>query len=293
MFSKERRELVGRVLAGAGHVCRMSSGPRPQSTGASVLLLVIAEPYPRPVATIRDWTDPFVREYVPVPPVGDEVCEVCHGACQLVYDTCWNCRESCGGVSFPQELVVPITLYKSYSQLGHVMRAYKDSPDERIRRPFGLQLGALAGRFLDAHRGCIVDAAGQEWDTVTVVPSTRTTADEATRLEEVLCLVPSIGSEFRRLVRSNGTPVGRSAPDEFAFDVRPEASGSRVLLVDDTFTTGAHLQSVTSALARAGATVVACVVLGRVIDPTFSDEAGDLWERQTNIPFDFDDCCLE
>jgi predicted amidophosphoribosyltransferase len=40
----------------------------------------------------------------------------------------------------------------------------------------------------------------------------------------------------------------------------------RILLVDDTFTSGATFQSAASALALGGADVIAGVVIGRVID---------------------------
>jgi adenine/guanine phosphoribosyltransferase-like PRPP-binding protein len=65
-----------------------------------------------------------------------------------------------------------------------------------------------------------------------------------------------------------------------------------VLLVDDTFTSGATFQSAASALTLAGATVVAGVVIGRVIDTDFSKQAADLWDRQRAIRFRFDRCCL-
>jgi hypothetical protein len=66
-----------------------------------------------------------------------------------------------------------------------------------------------------------------------------------------------------------------------------------VLLIDDTFTSGSTFQSAASRLALGGAEVVAGVVIGRVINPGFSAEARELWERQRTIAFDFDVCCLE
>ncbi|MHB8325215.1 MAG: hypothetical protein ACYDHB_12485 [Candidatus Dormibacteria bacterium] len=68
--------------------------------------------------------------------------------------------------------------------------------------------------------------------------------------------------------------------------------GRRVLLLDDTFTTGAAPQSAASALAIAGAQEVVAVVVGRVIDPGFSAPAGQLWRRVAALPFDFERCCL-
>jgi orotate phosphoribosyltransferase len=50
--------------------------------------------------------------------------------------------------------------------------------------------------------------------------------------------------------------------------------GARVLLLDDTWTTGASVQSATMALRRAGATAVAVVVLGRHLAASPPDLAG-------------------
>jgi hypothetical protein len=59
---------------------------------------------------------------------------------------------------------------------------------------------------------------------------------------------------------------------------------------------GATLQSAASALALAGATVVAGVVLGRLIDVSDDERyAGRLefWRQQARLRFSFDVCCLE
>ncbi len=79
------------------------------------------------------------------------------------------------------------------------------------------------------------------------------------------------------------------ASDE-GYRVTQSVCGKSILLIDDTFTTGARLQSAASALQLAGADVVAAVVIGRVINPEFS---GALWERVSKMPFSFETCCLE
>jgi hypoxanthine phosphoribosyltransferase len=69
--------------------------------------------------------------------------------------------------------------------------------------------------------------------------------------------------------------------------------GDRVLLVDDTWTTGSHLQSAASALSLADADVVAAVVVGRVIRTAWSFTGDDWWSEMRQTPFTFDSCCLE
>ena len=69
--------------------------------------------------------------------------------------------------------------------------------------------------------------------------------------------------------------------------------GSRVLLLDDTYTSGATLQSAASALQMASAQVVAVAVVGRYVKPDFSDDTRALWDAVTSETFTFDSCCLE
>jgi orotate phosphoribosyltransferase len=98
---------------------------------------------------------------------------------------------------------------------------------------------------------------------------------------------------YRTLLERTEVEVAHREADERAYRALPEAAGRSVVLIDDTFTSGARVQSAASALALAGTDVVAAVVLGRIVRPDYSDEARELWERQQAIPFDFDVCCLE
>jgi adenine/guanine phosphoribosyltransferase-like PRPP-binding protein len=73
-------------------------------------------------------------------------------------------------------------------------------------------------------------------------------------------------------------------------------AGLRVLLIDDTFTSGANVHSAAPALTTAGAGVVAAVPVGRVIDTRDADRYPEklaFWRRQRGSPFTFEACCLE
>src|SRR6266571_2918641 len=124
--------------------------------------------------TAQEITDPHIRTYTRVLPVGAGVCDVCHGAPGIGWDRCFSCAQSIRQVSRPVELVVPISLTELLGQLHHVLRSYKreDYP-ARVRDPFRLQVSALLARFLWQHGDCIRSAAGEEWDTMTIVPSSQ------------------------------------------------------------------------------------------------------------------------
>jgi len=105
-------------------------------------------------------------------------------------------------------------------------------------------------------------------------------------------MVPALADTNRALLRTGPHPAGHLAAGDDAFVVTGAATGRRVLLVDDTFTTGAEIQSAASALQTAGATIPAAVVIGRYINPDFSLAAQDLWERAQSRAFTFERCCL-
>jgi orotate phosphoribosyltransferase len=66
-----------------------------------------------------------------------------------------------------------------------------------------------------------------------------------------------------------------------------------VVLIDDTFTSGARLQSAASRLTLDGANVAAAVVVGRFMNPGWSTSAQELWDAADERTFSFDTCCLE
>jgi len=95
-----------------------------------------------------------------------------------------------------------------------------------------------------------------------------------------------------RLVRS-GTAVDHARPDQRAFTVVGSVAARRILLVDDTWTTGARAESAASALAGAGAVVVGIVVIGRVVEPRAGLRRRRAWREACERPFDPMHCAAE
>lgn len=246
------------------------------------------------MARVEDYTDPHLRTYTPVPPHGDGICDVCHGCPKPGWRRCWSCSQSIGSVSRPIELVVPISLYRVGEQLWEGLRGYKYGWHAHVRERHLLRIAATLHRFMRDHAQCVHDAAGDDWDVVTVVPSKRGREDHP--FERAVQLGRDLRRLYRPLLAARHTDqIDRVYGSDDAFAAIEDVGGQRVLLLDDTFTSGATFQSAASALSLAGANVVAGVVIGRVIttnDPRypFRDE---YWERQRRIPFSFDVCCLE
>jgi phosphoribosylpyrophosphate synthetase len=126
---------------------------------------------------------------------------------------------------------------------------------------------------------------------VTVVPPSRVRRDPQP-LVGVFARVGSVKDLVAPTLDVVRRPGHRAASDD-AYSVTGEVDGRRVLLVDDTMTSGAALQSAASVLSGAGATVVAALVIGRVVDVEFSPADKELWDRARKQRFSFERCCLE
>ena len=106
--------------------------------------------------------------------------------------------------------------------------------------------------------------------------------------------MPEVFASYEELllVGGGGVSLGHNVASDEGFVVGRRVDGERVLMVDDTFTTGARAQSAASALSLAGADVVAIVPVGRVVDPGW-EHVGGWWEGWRRRPFTFDTCAPE
>jgi len=79
-----------------------------------------------------------------------------------------------------------------------------------------------------------------------------------------------------------------------AFRVRGDGlAAARVLLVDDLFVSGAHVQSAASTLIEKGAAAVVVLVIARLINPASTDPySARIWQESHDRPFSFDRCCV-
>jgi len=127
---------------------------------------------------------------------------------------------------------------------------------------------------------------------ITTVPSSGDRSDQHP-LVTAIHRVDRLSRQYETLLqRGSGTIDHRTASDE-GYRPTQALDGERILLVDDTYTSGSRAQSAASALSIAGGDVVAIVAIGRVIAPHFSETVAEYWKQQRRVPFTFDTCCLE
>lgn len=224
-----------------------------------------------------------------VPPAGDGVCAGCHAWCPPGCLRCRACLHTAGQVSRPAPGAVPISLFRTGDQLWRRLRSYKDGPDAAVRAASQGDLARLLGPFFRSHLACVAPGVPPDWGLV-VVPSTR---PRATRypLERVVRRCPGLG---RRLIRGLRTahPAEHNRAREDAFTVTRDVAGRSLVVLDDTWTTGASVQSAASALQGAGAHVVGVVVIGRVLNPAAHPGEAALWALARSQAFRLDRCCV-
>lgn len=199
-------------------------------------------------------------------PAGLGVCAACRGPARGRYLHCFHCglhAESAKGLL--ADAVVPLSYAIKGDRYAHDLWVYKSAlPGATAAKATLLSLLLVS---LRDHGGCAWRLAGGGAPThLAVVPSTR--GRPGTHPLEALA-APAFSLPWAHLA----IPAAPEPPDPDDRDLsvdrymtRERLSGARVLLLDDTWTTGAHAQSAAAVLKLAGASHVAIVVLGRHLD---------------------------
>ena len=219
---------------------------------------------------------------------GPSVCSVCFNFTDG-YARCYACDHG----RLMLDAVAPISYSVAREQLHHALASYKRLHGDVARR-LGASLAAILWRFLAEHERCLAHAAGaseQRFELVTTVPSGDRIRDERHPLRWIVgeLVAPTRDRNERVLQRSDVEVQPRTFNAEKFVATRP-IEGRSVLLIDDTWTTGASAQSAAAALKAAGADRVAAVVIGRHLNREWHEN--DRRIRGIARPFDWARCAL-
>ncbi len=189
------------------------------------------------------------------------------------------------------DAVVPISYSVSLGQVHQLLAGYKRTAGAGAQARIEA-LAAILSRFLDMHEPCVARAAGVDrFALVTTVPSSDITRDEHHPLRGIVStLAAPTTSRLERLLVRSPTPVTSRVFNARRYDAMRRLHGEAVLLIDDTWTTGASAQSAASALKAAGAGTVAAVVVGRHINRDWHQN--DLRLRALARSFRWDACAV-
>jgi hypothetical protein len=210
----------------------------------------------RAVAAQECWLHP------PLPP-GPGVCRACRGPARPDYLRCFHCGvHAQRAPGLLADAVVPVSYAVKGDRLAHDLWMYKSAL--AAAAPARTALLALLTVFLRDHCGCVWRLAGGAAPThLAVVPSVR-----GRRGPHPLraLTAPVFALPWAELVLrpqpDPPDPEDRDLSLELFAASRP-LPRARVLLLDDTWTTGSRAQSAAAALKLAGAARVVVVVLGR------------------------------
>ena len=205
---------------------------------------------------------------MPVPAIPQRgICEICHSGAEGTFTRCFPCGQQHMGL--PE--VLPITMSLQGGLIHQHLRDYKDSFDPKDRAWKTRRLAALTAVFLHYHHSCL-----GKWDAVLPVPSMHRCAPQAI-VAQVTMLNAS--PQVRASVSSNG-----------AMSIEGDIETKRVLVFDDTFTSGKSVWNASRAVMSAGGVVVGPLVVGRHVNPGWppTDSMLEWLEKRT---WDHRHCC--
>ena len=235
--------------------------------------------------TVPELSAPYAN-FLLCPQRGPGVCETCFDLTSGG-TRCHHCVDQDPAI----DAVAPISYSVAHEQLHHALAGYKRPPVEVAAR-FELELAAVLWRYLAGHEACVAAAAGTTaFDVVTTVPSSRREREANHPLTRIVQqLVALTRPRYEPLLRRSDASVAPRTVSADKFVSLADPSGRSVLLIDDTWTTGANARSAATSLKRAGASIVAVVVVGRHLHRQW----GDNDRRLSALPavFDWDDCAL-
>jgi hypothetical protein len=211
--------------------------------------------------SLRAWHLPECHPpagWLPAVPAG--LCLVCRGPARSGYVRCFQCdlhAQSAPGLL--ADMVAPVAYAAKGGPLARDLWLYKSGRDGS--GPAGARVISLLLLFLHEHGPAVWQAAGMGRPTaVCVVPSGRGRVGP----HPLRALAaPYLARPWVTLrARPGGDPWARTL-DPARFQVTGLRPGAAVLLLDDTWVSGASAQSAAVALKLAGAAAVAVVVVGR------------------------------
>jgi predicted amidophosphoribosyltransferase len=250
------------------------------------------------MATVGEISGPYANYLLPVLPSSVSVCDTCHTNVTGGWSRCNQCNQAIRQLSEVADAVAPIALAVKGEQFAHELWAYKNSPRDAVRQRFQLGLAAVTWRWLANHEACIARAAGAaRFTVVTSVPSARL-RDGGHPLQHMLAIQIGATRERYENLLSPAPGVEQTREhDDRRYRTSRRLDGEDVLLVDDTWTTGAHAQSAASTLKLGGASTVGIMVIGRHFNRNPSEayrESAEAYYRQAReTRWSWEVCCLE
>lgn len=245
--------------------------------------------------TVGELSAPYENYLVPVLRLAPGVCAVCHTSMAGLGPLCYQCSRADSTLVATASAVGFTALAVKGEQLARDLWVYKNGPSENIRWAPRMGLAAVLWRSLDIHERCLAAAARiPGFSVVTTVPSTSGRADEP--ITALAGMIGATRDRYQRLLWSNPEVPNNRDPRGDRYVAVRSLVGESVLLLDDTWTSGAHAQSAAATLRAAGAYAVGIWAIGRHFNREQSGEYGEAAERYYRqaraLGWAWERCCL-
>lgn len=217
----------------------------------------------------------LIGEGVFVPSARGSCCRACLSRTSPGYSLCTSCRDVAVALGRPPVRVTPIFFVTPSSALYRTLRQYK-SGEVSVARRQAARLGRVLGSYVRHHLRCLAPDGA---DMTAVVPSGRGGRPAPHPLAGVAARAgPGLPPVSDALAAGAGVVAHRRAT-RHAYRAAPAVHGRRILLLDDVYTSGAHLQSAAAALLDRGAAAVYPLVIGRYLG-----EGSDAAAYEASLP---------
>jgi predicted amidophosphoribosyltransferase len=202
------------------------------------------------------------------PPHRRHGCRVCGRSTPCGFPLCFCCTTIVEQLRLPLVPVVAMTDYRIGGRMHGLLRGYKDAPSREARAARTSALAALVALWLDANEDRVRARFGAGWDLVATVPSSRGRAGSPAAA--LVDRVPPLAELDRALLVRGDDRLGHLVASRRGFVLssaleRSALGTRRVLVFDDTMTTGARAQSAAAALREGGVRVTGILVVGRAL----------------------------
>jgi predicted amidophosphoribosyltransferase len=191
-------------------------------------------------------------------------CTVCGTPTSSGFDDCYCCSTVRAQLAMSLVPMATVGDYVVGDATHRLLRGYKDGPTSAH---CNLRARAIARWVEDWLDGPLAESSGLgQWDVVTSVPSSHRTGESPAG--SLANRVPRLAARYRSLLERGPAPTGHLQAARRGFQVMECVdvvwlSRQRVLVFDDSLTTGARAQSAAVALRRAGSTVAGILAVGR------------------------------
>lgn len=204
------------------------------------------------------------------------------------YTNCYPCNGHMYSGHPTADLVAPVTYAVDGTQAMSDLYNYKSSAvSDQTRTAARDRLFNVLYLALERHLSCFGPI-----QAIATVPSSggRNGAHPVDEMRRMF------GEGFTQLDMTYVGPAGLDRaqrrvldPQRFRVDAN-KVRGQRVLLLDDAWVSGVHIQSAAGALKLAGAAGVAAVPIGRVVSPSYTEAKAYLEDHRPPPPFSPDVC---